>query len=531
MHVSPLTPKSKRSAFGKSIAQNCSDNLDLIDQDQSGDLDHAEVETLLAAMGLQGDDSKNILLAIFRDGGRKTNHLELTEAILDNSDLDQETLEVMLGRVALFGKVFRRLDANGDGQLSLSEIIKMMEMLNIDTKLAADMMAFLDADDSGEVTWQEFVRGVCSNQFKVLFPEITLEALVDLPSSLQWDKFVSEDEQVSAIRGLPTVEKTLYWVLSLMYGNSSHRRISPEDDEDLRSLLHSSDLVVKRLSEKSAGRKSGGQTGLDTAIANIQEPAQPLAIDMEKEALPSLSSPCMAHVETVSKGAFAVSDIPALVKTMNQKTVVVVTRKHPKHPAKVQPATLRLGHAFSGTHTIVVRKEAKDPTSYARPASVQLKVPMPALPEKTEAPEPGDFQLVHFPVAEEMPPPAAAPPVLQKRRSSVSSLQGAVGAVSNMLNGITSAFGMSKETASKEPKVGTMSVAQAASYIRSMDVKVPVREGTFSSCLAVPDSIRRLSICVLCAWLLSASVLIAVLLTGSDSQTFCSIMPRTFCKG
>ncbi|CAE7854807.1 unnamed protein product [Symbiodinium microadriaticum] len=42
----------------------------------------------------------------------------------------------------------------------------------------------------------------------------------------------------------------------------------------------------------------------------------------------------------------------------------------------------------------------------------------------------------------------------------------------NMLNGITSAFGMSKETASKEPKVGAMSVAQAASYIRSMDVKV-----------------------------------------------------------
>ena len=318
----------------------------------------------------QGDDSKNILLAIFRDGGRKTNHLELTEAILDNSNLDQETLEVMLGRVALFGKVFRRLDANGDGQLSLSEIIKMMEMLNIDTKLAADMMAFLDADDSGEVTWQEFVRGVCSNQFKVLFPEITLEALVDLPSSLQWDKFVSEDEQVSAIKGLPTVEKTLYWVLSLMYGSSSHRRISPEDDEDLRSLLHSSDQVVKRLSEKS-GRKSG-QSGLDTAIANVQEPAQPLTL--EREALPSTAPPCMAHVEAVSKGAFAVSDIPALVKTMNQKTVVVVTRKQPKHPSKVQPATLRLGHAFSGTHTIVVRKEAKDPTSaYARPASVQLK--------------------------------------------------------------------------------------------------------------------------------------------------------------
>ena len=90
-----------------------------------------------------------------------------SEAILDNSDLDQESLEVMLGRVALFGKVFRRLDVNGDGSLSLAEIIKMMEMLNMDTKFAADLMAFLDADDSGEVTWQEFVRGVSSSQFTV----------------------------------------------------------------------------------------------------------------------------------------------------------------------------------------------------------------------------------------------------------------------------------------------------------------------------------------------------------------------------
>ena len=47
-------------------------------------------------------------------------------------------------------------------------------------------MAFLDADDSGEVSWQEFVRGICSSQFAVLFPEITLEALVDLPSSLRY---------------------------------------------------------------------------------------------------------------------------------------------------------------------------------------------------------------------------------------------------------------------------------------------------------------------------------------------------------
>ena len=54
----------------------------------------------------------------------------------------------------------------------VSTIDRMMELLNIDLKLAADLMAFLDLDDSGDVNWQEFVRGVCSDQFAVLFPRL-----------------------------------------------------------------------------------------------------------------------------------------------------------------------------------------------------------------------------------------------------------------------------------------------------------------------------------------------------------------------
>lgn len=87
-----------------------------------------------------------------------------------------------------------------------------MESLNIEKKLAADLMAFLDDDDSGEalnlssqvfkgdVTWVEFVKGMSSDQFQaqgmwhssascqVLFPQITLEALVAIPSSLRQNK-------------------------------------------------------------------------------------------------------------------------------------------------------------------------------------------------------------------------------------------------------------------------------------------------------------------------------------------------------
>lgn len=44
------------------------------------------------------------------------------------------------------------------------EVVWMMESLSIDKKLAADLMAFLDEDDSGDVTWVEFVRGVSNGQ-------------------------------------------------------------------------------------------------------------------------------------------------------------------------------------------------------------------------------------------------------------------------------------------------------------------------------------------------------------------------------
>ena len=64
----------------------------------------------------------------------------------------------------------------------------MMESLDMEKKFAADVFSFLDADDSGEITWQEFVRGVSHVQFSLLFPQITLEALVALPSSLAQDR-------------------------------------------------------------------------------------------------------------------------------------------------------------------------------------------------------------------------------------------------------------------------------------------------------------------------------------------------------
>ena len=154
----------RKSVARNAIAENCSQHLDLIDEDKSGDLDAAEVETLLAAMGITGPERQKILVASL-NGNQNTTEERVTEAILIHADIKESKLQVMLGRVALFGKVFRWLDFDGDGTLCLPEVLRMMELLNIDLKLAADLMAFLDTDDSGEITWQEFVRGICTEEF------------------------------------------------------------------------------------------------------------------------------------------------------------------------------------------------------------------------------------------------------------------------------------------------------------------------------------------------------------------------------
>ena len=50
-------------------------------------------------------------------------------------------------------------------------------------------------------------------------------------------RLVSAEEEAEAVKNLPAMEKTLYWLLSLMYGRSSPNRIAPmeEEEEDLSS--------------------------------------------------------------------------------------------------------------------------------------------------------------------------------------------------------------------------------------------------------------------------------------------------------
>lgn len=350
--------------------------LDIIDQDQSGDLGEDEVKTLLAAMGLKGKDVENVMIAVF-DEATSTTHNKVTDAILMWTDVGEGDLETMLGRVVLFQKAFRKIDVDSNQKLSLNEIMWMMESLNIEKKLAADLMAFLDDDDSGDVTWVEFVKGMSSDQFQVLFPQVTLEALVAIPSSLRQHKIVSAEEEAEAIKDLPSIEKSLYWMISLFYGRSSPSHGDDVEDEE------EEEIPTKSNNTNTTGVQSAGLPGLERFLASLSSKDIP----KDEEADSGFSS--TSSSDTDSDATTSASEDAELPGMMGQDLQpVVIVRKQAKDAQKVQPAKVRSGKDMIIVRNVdklpelrrwedrmppkvVVRKYAKD-AEKAQPAKVRM---------------------------------------------------------------------------------------------------------------------------------------------------------------
>lgn len=317
--------------------------LDIIDQDQSGDLGEDEVKTLLAAMGLKGKDVENVMKAVFEEAA-STTHNNVTDAILMWTDVGEGDLETMLGRVVLFQKAFRKIDVDGNQKLNLNEIIWMMESLNIEKKLAADLMAFLDDDDSGDVTWVEFVKGMSSDQFQVLFPRITLEALVAIPSSLRRHKIVSAEEEAEAIKDLPSIEKSLYWMISLFYGRSSPSHGNDVEDEEDDEIPPKSN---------NTGVQSAGLPGLERFFASLS--SNDLDLPKDEEADSAFSSTSSSDSDGTTTSASEDAELPGMMGQEESPPVVIV-RKQAKDAQKVQPAKVR-----SGKDMVIVRNVDKLP--------------------------------------------------------------------------------------------------------------------------------------------------------------------------
>lgn len=332
--------------------------LDIIDQDQSGDLGEDEVKTLLAAMGLKGKDVQNVMTAVFEEA-TATTHQKVTDAILMWTEIGEGDLETMLGRVVLFQKAFRKIDVDRNSKLTLNEIIWMMESLNIEKKLAADLMAFLDDDDSGTVTWVEFVRGMSSDQFQVLFPQITLEALVAIPSSLRQHKIVSKEEEAEAIKDLPAMEKSLYWMISLIYGRSAPIPADNDDEDDatLGATYSSEDLTKSN----ETGAISSSLPGLDTFLASLASQVPQHENDSGFSSTSSSSSDSDSDATTTSAESAEDPALPGMMSPEDRNPVVLF-RKQAKDMQKVQPVkVLPAAKVRGGTDLIIVRNVDKVP--------------------------------------------------------------------------------------------------------------------------------------------------------------------------
>ena len=73
--------------------------------------------------------------------------------------------------------------------------------------------------------------------FRRLHPLVKFDPKIQALSQHDPSRLISAEEEAEAVNNLPAVEKSLYWLLSLMYGRSSPNRIAPmeEEEEDLSS--------------------------------------------------------------------------------------------------------------------------------------------------------------------------------------------------------------------------------------------------------------------------------------------------------
>ena len=472
----------RKSVLRHAIEEKCSENIDLIDEDQSGDLDANEVETLLAAMGIY--EEKEIIMASALDGRATTSHSKVTDAITSAlSEIGENKLQVMLGRVALFGKVFRWLDFDGDGTLSLPEIIRMMELLNIDLKLAADLMAYLDTDDSGEITWQEFVRGICRDDFAMLFPQITLEALVELPSSLQDHKAISPEEENKAIAELPAIEKSLYWILSLMYGPGNRRKLRRPDEDFQLDLTQ----IPARVRSKEPESPEILEI-LEAPEAEAPKPPEaPETQDTRNDADAAFKAETM-QLRSVPR-AWVVAEIPCIVRKEAKNPLAVRPAVvHPKFPdeelqvvempedwrSEIQSLYSRPSPLPVADVPYIVRKEPRNPRS-VRPAVIHPRFPRidTEWVHHSETPKP---RTPKTPKKVEERPKQPDKTIEKERKVSTGSYGAAAAAaaavgsaLNDFANGLASALGIPSKESQVEKQID---MAAAASVIKSMEVKV-----------------------------------------------------------
>eukprot|EP00930_Biecheleria_cincta_P045054 TRINITY_DN31052_c0_g1_i1.p1 TRINITY_DN31052_c0_g1~~TRINITY_DN31052_c0_g1_i1.p1 ORF type:complete len:825 (+),score=102.19 TRINITY_DN31052_c0_g1_i1:95-2569(+) len=197
-------------------------------------LNDQEAWALLSMMGISGKQKTTIYDSLFSINCTSASLADLLDAVSGEIGCSQHDIASMLARIPVYERAFRNIDADGSGKISCSELLQMLGTLGIDTSSSADLMAFLDEDGSGEVTWFEFVEGLTHETFVRRFPYVTLEMLCTVPSCLDGEKVISQAEEAKVTENLPFFEKFLFWVLKAMSPGKENCKTATTDNNECK---------------------------------------------------------------------------------------------------------------------------------------------------------------------------------------------------------------------------------------------------------------------------------------------------------
>jgi len=292
-----------------------------------------QVKSLLTIMQVPQQHKLGVMEKIFQ-GSEEAALSDVVDCISETTQWGDQEMEVLLHRVGVFQQAFQKVDIDDSGTLTLKEVFLMMETLGVDKSFAADLMAFLDDDGSGEISWAEFVEGISSPEFKKKFPHVTLEAICTMPSCMDGNKFVSPEEQEAALSDLPTVEYFMYWVLTRVYGRGDGAKVEKAPANTPTSLESSdSDFLPP-------GSSPTLDNSLKDAREDIEAPPVMMPESPKDEPMPPLplalsSSTTLPHQLWMHDTDPDLSCTWQTVETEKKRKLVVVTKTQPRNPSAV----------------------------------------------------------------------------------------------------------------------------------------------------------------------------------------------------
>ena len=146
-------------------------------------------------------------------------------------------------------------------------------------------------------------------------------------------RIVSAEEEAEAVKGLPAMEKTLYWLISLMYGPSSRSRIAPAEDED---------DMTNCVARGNASEPLPGQRGLNFVSENSENSSSSSS---------SSSSSDSELTATTSESSHALEQVLNVNQPWPDSPYAVKSRKAPAFLLRMLGLDLFLEHHCSPCFT------------------------------------------------------------------------------------------------------------------------------------------------------------------------------------